>query len=115
MTLTITPQGVLYFLIGVSLIAITVYLVKTLISLNRLLNNVNKLIEDNKSHIDETLGNVNAITGSAKGKMDFLDKFIKTDEASAAKDELDIFSTISMIITLINELKDLIPKRKKKK
>ncbi|KRQ86191.1 hypothetical protein ABG79_02032 [Caloramator mitchellensis] len=113
MTLTITPQGVMYFFLSISLVLITVYLVKTLISLNKLLNNVNQVIEENKSNIDESLANVNAITSSAKGKMDFIDKFIKSDETATSKDEVDIFSTISMIITLINELKELLPKRKK--
>ena len=115
MTLTITPQGLIYSLVVVLLVIITIYLVKVLISLNRLLQNVNKVIEDNKKNIDESISNVNAITGSAKGKMDFLDKFIKVDETAASKDELDIFATISMIISLVSELKDLIPRKKKSK
>ncbi|WDU83260.1 DUF948 domain-containing protein [Caloramator sp. Dgby_cultured_2] len=113
MTLTITPQGLLLTLIAVLLIFITFYLVKTLKKLNELLDSANSILKDNKKNIDESLQNVSQITTSAKQKIDYVDKlFNPNGEAAASKEGIDLVTTIEAVLALINEIKEIWPKKK---
>lgn len=114
MTLTITPQGLILTLIAILLIIITFYLVRTLKKLNELIDNANSILKDNKKNIDESLQNVSQITSSAKQKIDYVDKlFNPNGEAAAAKEGIDLVSTLEAVLALINEIKEIWPKKKR--
>ncbi|MCX7884970.1 MAG: hypothetical protein N2448_08090 [Caloramator sp.] len=114
MEIKITLEGLVLFIAIVAIILITIYIVKTLINLNNLLKNVNNFLEENRRNLNETLKNVNVVTASAKDKIEYVDKFFKSDEEVAASTDFsDIISTVQSVVDLFRQIKDIFPKKKR--
>jgi uncharacterized protein YoxC len=122
MEFVVTGAGIAKTLLVICAGLITTYLVITLSNLIRTLKNINALLEANRKNIDDTIStlpeicsNINYVTKSVKGKTDMVDNFIShADEAAATTDLENLISSISTVIGLFSELKDLFTKKKKK-
>lgn len=114
MEIKVTAEGLVLFVVAVAVILITVYLVKLLKSLTEILKNANDFFKENRKNLDETLNSVNAITTSAKNKVDYLDKFLKSnDEVAASNDFSNIVSIAQAAFDLYDQIKGIIPKKKR--
>lgn len=114
MEIKITAEGLVLFIVAVAVILITVYLVKLLKNLIELLKNANDFFKENRKNLDETLNNVNSITASAKNKVDYLDKFLKSsDEVAVSNDFSNIVSIAQAAFDLYDQIKGIIPKKKR--
>lgn len=122
MEFVVTGTGIAKTLLVICACVITTYLTITLSNLIKTLKNVNLLIEANRKNIDDTIStfpeicsNIKDVTKSVKGKTDMVDSFIShADEAAATTDIEGLISSISTVIGLFSELKDLFTKKKKK-